>query len=205
MRHISIHTLLFVFLAAAVLLISVAPAQADLFCRRHACSNDQLDATNDPLLGDERVQWAPLSEWDTVKCEPAADPSCGADSARRCYEIALYPGQTVVARNCDVKLIDQLTGELILQPPVATFTPYATDSENHPCIGVGYHYIVRACVGTLCSDWGPNAVDGSQDFIEIIGADYACFGEENGARCEQECYPGAPKMYAEIPDCQDPV
>jgi hypothetical protein len=34
--------------------------------------------------------------------------------------------------------------------------------------------------------------------------DYACFGSENGERCEKLCYPEAPKMYREIPDCSDP-
>ena len=47
-------------------------------------------------------------------------------------------------------------------------------------------------------------VDGSQDYIEIVGDDYACFGSEDGERCERECYPGAPKMFSASPDCANP-
>jgi hypothetical protein len=69
---------------------------------------------------------------------------------------------------------------------------------------MSHQYVIRACVGATCSDWGPKTADGEQDYVEFVGVDYACFGSENGERCEKLCYPEAPKMYREIPDCSDP-
>jgi hypothetical protein len=65
-------------------------------------------------------------------------------------------------------------------------------------------YVMRACTGTSFSDRAPTTSDGEQGYAEFVGVDYACFGSENGKRCENACYAGAPKMFRAIPDCSNP-
>jgi hypothetical protein len=158
----------------------------------------------DPILGDERVSWRRLMEWVVKDCPAGSPRPCVREETRRCYEVALYPDETIVHRLCEMD--DPNASQTIWSyfPPPTSFSPYAADAANHPQYGVRYRYIVRACEGELCSDWGPKTPDGDQDYVEILGVDYACFGSEQGARCEKRCYAGAKKMFPEIPDCSDP-
>lgn len=204
MRQLNPTRILLLALAMTVVFTSVTPVRGELFCRRHDCSNDLLAVAEEQVLGDELILWSALFEWTITECGTDGSVSCVNESNRRCYEIGLYPEQTVVGRVCDMEVIDVKNARFKYYPPTNSFSPYATDGTSHPRIGLTYKYVVRSCEGTICSQWGPRAADGSQDYIEIVGADYACFGSENGARCEKECYAGAPKMFSAIPDCTNP-
>jgi len=204
MPRINPSKIIFLVLILGVIVTSAAPVRSEFFCRRHDCSNDTLDSAEESILGDELIRWTPLSEWTVSECGADSLVACVKEANRRCYEIGLYPEETVVERVCDLEVVDTRNTRFKYIPPRPRFSPYATDESAHPRIGVTYKYMVRSCEGALCSEWGPRAIDGSQDYIEVVGSDYACFGTENGARCEKECYPGAPKMFSAIPDCAGP-
>jgi len=167
-------------------------------------NKDLSESQSDPILGDERIAWRQLLEWTIKSCPAGSVRPCIRDETRRCYEIALYPEKTVVHRICEMEKPNVFRQSWDYIPPGTSFSPYANDETSHPQYGVTYRYIVRACEGEHCGSWGPKTLNGDQDYVEIIGADYACFGSEQGARCEKRCYAGARKMFPEIPDCTDP-
>ena len=179
-----------------------------LSCVHHDCSND-VDSSgyqdnNSVVLGDERLVWKPLVAWQQKTCENDPQQPCTTGSNERCYEIASYPDLTTIKRLCEATFWSPTADRWSYEPPLTSFAPFAAGPEHFPQMGVPYRYVIRACAGPFCSDWAPKASDGELDYVEFVGVDYACFGSENGERCEKTCYAGAPKRFQEIPDCSDP-
>jgi len=190
------------------LLLFVLVTTPVLPCVHHECSNDvdQPGPQDDSSVvhGDERLVWQPFLVWRRKTCGNDSRQPCSTSSNERCYEVASYPDLTTVKRLCEVTFWSPSAKKWSYRPPSTSFVPYAAGPEHFPRIGLRYRYVIRACNGTACSDWAPKTSDGEQDFAEFVGVDYACFGSENGRRCEKACYAGAPKMFREIPDCSNP-
>jgi len=178
-----------------------AHAQWSRVCVRDVCSNDPDNAGDAQHFGDEVFVWQQLFAWHWKACPADRDTPCTTDQNRRCFEVARYPSYEIVGRRCEVTTWSDDLSTWIYEPPPPRFCPYAVDAAQFPWVGETVWYVVRSCTGGSCSDWSPRRSDGSQDYVEFVGVDYACLGSRAGRRCEEECYPGAPKRFAAIPDC----
>jgi hypothetical protein len=195
-------------LIVTALIARSTPVYGEDDCIRHECSNDYVSAEQEfqtgPVLGDEMLMWDAVPSWRDRDCVSDGSRPCTTDLNRRCYEVALYPEMLVIHRSCEETVFNQRFQVWVYYPPSVGYCPYAVKETDHPVYGLTYGYVVRNCEGPVCSDWAPKTADGEQDFVEIIGGEYACFGVSNGARCEERCYPGAQKIYPGIPDCPLP-
>jgi hypothetical protein len=192
-------------LSASILftaLLCIADAHADEVCRRHACSNDAIE--EEPVLGDERLEWTGLPQWAAKECPDSSHDPCTSDENRRCYEVASYPDGHVILRLCEQTVWVKSPGSWRYVPPRNTVSPYLAGPQDFPQMAQSHFYMVRACEGARCGPWAPRRPGGSQGYVEFVGAGYACFGVEDGKRCEKRCYASAPKMFPAIMDCEDP-
>ena len=199
------NTFCFLVVSSLLILLGTTPVHP---CVHHDCSNDvdQPGSQDDSSVvhGDERLVWSAFLPWADRSCRDHWRAPCTTDANERCWEIASYPDFTTIKRLCETTRWSASARRWSYYPPPRSFLPYALGPEHFPRIGVSHRYVIRACAGATCSDWGPKTIDGEQDYVEFVGVDYACFGSENGERCEKVCYSGAPKMFREIPDCSDP-
>jgi hypothetical protein len=192
--------------SAAVLATAGSFAGAwDTTCRRHDCSNDDpSNASGESVLGDEEIAWRPLEGWLTRGCDNGPEESCVSPADERCYEVALWPAQLVVRRLCEENVWVPALNRWAHQPPRWWWQLYDTTFHYLPRAGETYRYVVRACVGVHCGDWGPKTQFGQQDWIEFVGQFEACLDEQNGIRCERICDEGAPRFFPQLPLCDEP-
>jgi hypothetical protein len=171
-------------------------------CMEHECSNDfTRNRSQEAIYGDELLVWEPNPAWAWRECDPSPAVPCVRKANLRCYELALYPELSIVARRCEsATWVEEIEGWVYLPPPTAA-TPYGTEPNLFPHYGAVYDYIVRACEGDSCGEWSQNTETSATISVEFIGGEYACFGSDSGKRCEAACYPGAPKRFPPIPDC----
>ena len=187
------------------------PARADAealpVCTDHECSNDYVSNPQrryvDPVYGDELFRWDPISIWASRACSPDRDIPCVTPGTLRCYELALFPELEIVVRRCESTAWGEGEGAWVYSAPPIEVSPYATGPATFPRDGTDYDYVVRACEGSHCGDWGPVAPDSSVASIQIEGGLYACFSSIDEKRCEETCHPGAPKRFSAIPDCDE--
>jgi hypothetical protein len=196
------HLVMLILLAHLVgALLGPADARADSGCKEHACSNDASSAN--AVFGDELLEWDSLDIWNWKDCSGDGSEPCASPETERCYEVASYPQLRTLFRLCE-RTVFEPWGSWYYQPPPNAVSPYKAGPDDFPRYGESHQYVVRACVGATCGVWAPQDTAGSQLSVEFVGGAYACFGQEQGQRCEKRCYPGAPKAFADIPDCTDP-
>jgi hypothetical protein len=188
-----------------VLVFSISDSAATgSICTTHECSNDFSDpaasSTEELIYGDEALSWWTRG-WRSRTCTPDPSVPCTTAANIRCIEVALYPELKTIRRVCEITKWSDTQEGWIYSEPVNSVSPYAVNAEDFPRIGNIYGYVMRNCVGPTCGDWLPKTTSGEQDSVQFIGVEYACFGSNTAGRCEERCYPGAPKMFSEIPDC----
>lgn len=191
-------------LLAIAIVLGLPPVSTDAVasCRRHDCSNDAVPngSNAEPILGDERMVWDGPPEWAWRSCPPPEEfGPCAPPDELRCYEIATWPDLEIQARNCESTT---WTGsQWSYFPPTPFFDPYRSGPFKFPRLGETLRFVVRACEGPTCGEWGPRAGDGSQDWVEFVGAEYVCVEMRDGERCERPCAFGGSTALPGLPDC----
>lgn len=192
-------------LACLLSLAAFAPdaLALDMSCRRHECSNDDpSQGGGEAVVGDEGMAWTPLPGWLTRSCDNGRDEPCVTAANERCYEIGRWPDGHVVRRLCERNTWSSMLQAWLHQPPRWWWQPYDAPFQFLPRAGQTYKYVVRACLGQRCGDWGPKTEFGEQDWVEFVGVFDACVEVEDGERCERICAPGAPRFFPQLPLCE---
>jgi len=199
MRQLLVITILLAHCVGAA--IWPADARSDSGCSSHSCSNDA--SSSDAIYGDELLEWQPIDTWATKPCPGDESEPCTTAADERCYEVATYPELRVLFRLCERSVFER-SEAWRYEPPQSSVSPYRVGPEDFPRYGESKAYVVRGCAGADCGAWAPRDPGGSQSSVDFVGGAYACFGQEQGRRCEKRCYSGAAKAFAEIADCDDP-